>query len=184
MTSHSVTDTPPRSLAVIRLVQGLTAAGALFLLVLPPLFWARADWVMQLGPAMAGIGTHPVHVGGAARAWGAAVSLPLVGLGLFALWQLWRLFAEYAHGRALGQPALRHLRRFAWSVLATALLQPLAKAALSVALTVGNPPGQRLLSLSLGSSDYLALLLGAVLLAVAQVMHQAVLAAEENRGFV
>lgn len=174
----------PRSLGLIRLVQALTAAGALFLLVLPPLFWARAEWVAQLGPTMAAIGAHPVHVGGAARAWGAVVSAPLVGLGLFALWQLWRLFGEYAQGRALARPALRHLRRFAWSVLAAALLQPLAKAALSVVLTVGNPPGQRLLSLSLGSSDYLALLLGAVLLAVAQVMHQAVLAAEENQGFV
>jgi hypothetical protein len=69
-------------------------------------------------------------------------------------------------------------------MLASALLAPLLRAGLGVALTLGNPPGQRLLVLNLSWNDYVAILCGAVLLAVAQVMSEAVRLAEENDSFV
>ena len=107
-----------------------------------------------------------------------------MGLGLALFFLLWRLFGEYAHGRALQAPAQRLLHHVAGVLLALALLQPLTRAAMSAVLTMNQPPGQRQLVLQLSGNDYLALLTAVALLAVAHVMRQAVQAAEENRGFV
>ena len=111
-------------------------------------------------------------------------ALLVTGYGLYALWQLWRLFAEYGAGRVFGREAQSRLKRFAWALLAAALLAPLVRAAMSVVLTLGNPPGQRQLVIGLSWDDYLAVLLAAVLIAIATVMAEAVRVAEENEGFV
>jgi len=140
----------------------------------------------------AGSDTRPLPRGLRSLVWvvrgltllGALASLPGILLGLLALWHLWRLFGEYAAGRVFGRPAQQHIKAFAWCMLASALLAPLQRAAIGVALTLGNPPGERLLALSVSWSDYVAILCGAVLLAIAVVMSQAGQLAEENDGFV
>lgn len=177
--------TTPRGLRTLTwLVRALALLGALLLAVLPVVIWLSPDFVRAVGPAAAGIGSHPVVIDERALLLGAAVSLPAVLLGLAALAQLWQLFGEYAAGRVFGRRAQQRLRGFAWCMLASALAAPLLRAALGVALTLGNPPGQRLLALSLYWSDYVAILSSAVLLAVAVVMDEAVRLAEENQGFV
>jgi len=160
------------------------AAGALATVVFPVWFWLRPDWVAELGGQMTGLGCRPLVVDETARLWGGLVSLLPVGLGLALFLLLWRLFGEYAQGRALQAPAQRLLHHVAGVLLALALLQPLTRAALSAVLTMNQPPGQRQLVLQLSGNDYLALLTAVALLAVALVMRQAVQAAEENRGFV
>jgi hypothetical protein len=55
---------------------------------------------------------------------------------------------------------------------------------MSVALSWDNPPGQRLLRVTVEWKDYVLLLLGAALVAVARVMVRAAAAEEENRSFV
>ncbi len=175
----------PRGLRSLTwLVRALALLGALILGVLPLVFWLSPEFVRAVGPAAAGIGSHPVVIDERALLLGAAVSLPGVLLGLAALAQLWQLFGEYAAGRVFGHRAQQRLRGFAGFMLASALAAPLLRAALGVALTLGNPPGQRLLALSLYWSDYIAILCSAVLLAVAVVMSEAVRLAEENEGFV
>jgi len=64
------------------------------------------------------------------------------------------------------------------------VLVPLQRAAIGVALTVGNPVGQRVLVLGVNWSDYAAILCAAVLLASAAVMAEAARLAEENESFV
>lgn len=112
-----------------------------------------------------------------------ATLLP-AGLGLAALWQLWQLFGAFAAGRALTYDAQQHLRRFALVLLALAVCEPIYRGAMSVVSSLGNPPGQRMLVVSLSSHDYLQGLLALVLLAIAIVMGDAVRAADENRSFV
>lgn len=170
--------------SLIWVVRALTVLGAITLCLVPLLFWLTPDWVRSAGPSMAGVAGHPVVIDDRALLIGALSSLPGIGLGLAALWHLWRLFGEYADGRVFGRLAQGHLRTFAWCMLASALLTPLLRASLGVALTLGNPPGQRLLVLNVSWNDYVAILCGAVLLAVAQVMSEAVRLAEENDSFV
>jgi hypothetical protein len=168
---------------LVWLVRLLALVGAATLLTVPVLFWLDPDWVRAAGPALAGVAGERTVIDERARLLGGLASLPGVLLGLVALWQLWRLFGEYAAGRVFGAAAQRHLRGFAAALLASALVAPFMRAAVGVALTLGNPPGQRVLSLSLSWNDYLSILCGAVLLAVAAVMADAVRLAEDNEGF-
>jgi hypothetical protein len=170
--------------ALTRVVRVLTAIGAGVLCVVPAWFWLTPDWVRAQGPALAGLGNHPIVIDDRAIALGALCSLPPIAVALFALWHLWQLFGEYGQGRVFGQAAQIHLRRFAWAMLISALLAPFVRAAIGVALTLGNPVGQRLLVLGIDWNDYITILTGAVLLAVATAMAEAVRLAEENEGFV
>lgn len=167
-----------------RTVRAGAVVGGLFTLLGPPWFWSRADWVAAVGGGMAGLGCQPFDTSAPARAWGLVASLPPMAAGLMLFVALWRLFGEYGQGRALRLRAQQLLQSVAWALLALAVLQPLSRAALSVALTLERGPGQRQLVLQLSGDDYLFVLIALALLAVAVVMRQAVQAAEENRGFV
>lgn len=166
------------------MVRSLTLLGAFTLCVLPAVFWLSPEWVRSAGPALAGVAGHPVVIDETALLLGALASLPGVLLGLVALWHLWQLFGQYATGHVFGRGAQRHMRVFAGCMLGSAVLAPLLRAAVGVALTWGNPPGQRMLALTVSWNDYVAILCGAVMLAIALVMSQAVQLAEENDGFV
>ena len=174
----------PGSLArVVFVVRALCVLGVVTLLAVPFWFWLSPANVLALGPQMAGV-SGAIVVDERTRALGAAVSLLPIAVGLYALWQLWRLFAEYGAGRVFGRAAQVRLQRFAWALLAAALLAPLVRAVMSVVLTMGNPAGQRQLVIGFSWNDYLAVLLAAVLIAIATVMAEAVRVAEENESFV
>ena len=174
---------PGRLGRLVLVVRALCVLGVLSLVTVPFWFWLSPANVLALGPQMAGV-SGGIVVDDRARALGAAVSLLPIAVGLYALWQLWRLFAEYGAGRVFGRAALARLKRFAWALLAAALLAPLVRAVMSVVLTLGNPPGRRQLVVGLSWDDYLAVLLSVVLIAIATVMAEAVRVAEENESFV
>ncbi len=177
---------PPGSPAlgrIVSLVRGLCLVGVVMLLSVPVSVLVAPDGVHPLGLATQ-LGLHGAVPTVAARWRAAAVSLLPMAAGLFALWQLWRLFSLYQRGDVLSAGSVAVLGRFAWGVVGLALAQVLGRALMSVALTLDNAPGQRVLSLSFGSDDFVLLLLGAVLVAVARVMVVAARAAEENRAFV
>ncbi|HNK20019.1 MAG TPA: DUF2975 domain-containing protein [Piscinibacter sp.] len=167
---------------LVLVVRVLCLLGVVTLIGVPLWFWSSADNVRGFGPQLAAIGQ--VLIDERAMRLGALATVLPVSVGLFALWQLWRLFAEYSVGRVFSRAALGHLRRFAWTLLAAALLAPVMRSVMSVVFTLSNPPGQRMLALSLSWSDYLAVLLAVVLIAIATVMAEAVRVAEENEGFV
>jgi hypothetical protein len=151
------------------LVQVMCILGALLLLPIP--IW------LALSPAS----LDPMGM-----AWhlGVHEALPFVGAGLFVLAQLWRLFARYRRGDMLSAGTARVFAAFAWGVVALALMHIVGFALMSVALSWDNPPGQRLLRVTVEWKDYVLLLLGAALVAVARVMVRAAAAEEENRSFV
>jgi len=165
-------------------VRTMTALAALGLLVAVPWMWSSSERIEHWWMHSQQLRHHPVTVDTRALWSGALLSLLPLGVGLATLWQLWRLFGEYAAGRVFGRRAQRHLKRFAVGVLLLAALAPLMHTLLVLVLTLGNPPGQRLVSLGFSSDDYARLLLGAVLLAIARVMEQAVEVAEDHAGFV
>jgi hypothetical protein len=141
---------------------------------------------MGLGRA-AGLDLSHLAQGGvssAARLRMAAAGLPPVLVGLALLWQLWALFGEYLRGAVFSPRALACLRRFGALLVVLAVVQPLGQALMSVAISWDNPPGQRVLLVSISSSDN-ALVIGAlVFVAIARVMTEAARVAEENEGFV
>ncbi|HEX7866960.1 MAG TPA: DUF2975 domain-containing protein [Variovorax sp.] len=166
-----------------QVVQALVLAGAALLLAQPVLLLTTSDWLDIFGfGSFLGLPNLPADEAGRWRT--ALVSLLPVGGGLYALRHLWQLFDEYGRGRVFGAAAQGALVRFAWAVLLLALLLPLARGLMTVALSIGNPPGQRFLSISIAWFDCLHILFGAVLVAIVRVMVEARRLADDNAGFV
>jgi Protein of unknown function (DUF2975) len=141
------------------------------------------DWTHNLvlalpGNACGNLTLTPGRVAAAA----AMIAIP-VGVLLFGLWQVRALFADFGNGRVFTLASARHLRDFAACVLAQAILGPLSSAAVFLALT-SNPPGNRQFAIPLSLDNYVALIVGGVLLAVAWVMVEATRIADEHASFV
>lgn len=169
-------------------VQALAALGGTFMTVLPMLLaFAPLGWVaMLLGGADEGNVMHLLEADltSAVRARLVAVMLIPVAASLGVLWQVWRLFGQYRQGLVFSAAALSHLRRLAWALVALAVVQPLARALMSVAISLDNAPGHRHLMLSFGSDDFALLLLALVFVAIARVMVEAAQAADEVEQFI
>jgi hypothetical protein len=165
-------------------VRVLVVLGALALLSVPVWLWSSPEWLRADAMSTMGMAGQPVTIDARALWLNAAVSLPSLATGFFLLWQLWRLFGEYARGHVFGRRALQHLRRLALGVVVLGVLAPLTRTASILMLTLGNAPGQRQLLINISSDDYMRVLFGAVLLAIATVMAEAVRVAEDHAGFV
>lgn len=188
--THLALQRSPAAVSAARLrrlctfVRVLVVLGALVALTVPGWLWSSPDWVRaqaQRLPEMAG---KPMTLDARALWLFALVHVPSLLVDLFLLWQLWRLFGEYGRGDVFSRRALGHLRRFSMGVLVSGALAPVTQTAAALAVTLGNPPGQRQLIIALSSDDYTRLLVGAVLVAITSVMAQAVRVAEENAEFV
>ena len=118
------------------------------------------------------------------RVLGFLVSMVPAGVLIYGLARLRRLFRLYEVGDIFSADAARCLRQFAVAVMLQALLRPITGAALSVIMTFHNPPGERMLSLTIGSGEFAALLLGGLLLVIAWIMGEGARMADENRLFV
>lgn len=111
------------------------------------------------------------------------LALPQLAV-LYVLWQLERLFGLYRRGETLtAAPALR-IRRIGLGIMVAALMSVLMRPLAGLILTLGNPPGERMLVLLLSSTDIGLVLAGGLMLVVGWIMGEAVRIAEENRGFV
>jgi Protein of unknown function (DUF2975) len=155
----------------------LIAAAMIAVFLIPD--WTRNLLLARLGQAGQGLPLSPGPLIAAA-----GITAVPVGVLLFGLWQVRALFLKFADGQVFTLASARLLRNFAGSVLAQAILGPLSSTALMLAFTLNNPPGKRQLVITLSSHDYLALIVGGVLLAVSWVMVEATRIADENASFV
>lgn len=170
-----------------RWMQVLIAAGAAILVLVPGLFWMAEPSVLQravadLMPATAQPSQFTITP--EVKRWAVGVVAVSVALGLYALWQVWHLFAAYGRGVVFGPEASDRLRRLAWALMATALVRPLTQTVVVLLVTLNNPPGQRQLVISLAWEDYLSLLFGGLLFAMSWAMAEARRIEQENAGFV
>ncbi len=164
------------------LIQGMIAAGACF--ALGGLVWG---WVAP-GAAERFLTHHldTTHIvlTNDIRLAGFFISLVPLSILFYGLSQASQLFSGYRRGEIFTNSAVERLRRLAQSLVTVSIAGPIAQAALSVVLTWHAGPGHRQLSLSLSSNDYFLAALGLLLLAIAQVMREAVRISDEHREIV
>lgn len=165
-------------------MRALALGGGVTLLAATLVMWSSPDWIATTVAHELGLGKAPVTVAPSVQLAGALVALMPVGVGLFALLQVWHLFGDYARGAIFTAGATTRLRRLAWSIIGVALAQVLARTGLGLVLTMNNPPGQKVLVVGLSSNDYILVLFGLLLLAIAWVMVEATRLARENEEFV
>lgn len=175
-----------RTHRLLRWSRALAAACLCIAALLPALmlvYWwlTPADAVFR----QAGLGlSPPAELGLPVRLAGFAFAMvPLAALVL-GLLSARRCFACFAAGRIFSAEAARGLRGFALGVGASALLKPLAGAALSLLLGAASPEQTRTLVLSVGSDTLLSLLFAVMVAIVASVLVSAADIAAENEQFV
>lgn len=167
-----------------RVMEIVTGFGIALVAILTGAAVVSQDWTRNIALAklgQAGI-TLPITPLGQAVA-GLVLAIP-VGVMIYGLFAARRMFGEFACGEIFSERAARHLQTFAATVLAQAPLGPLTAAGFSAALSLGNPPGLRAVTIAFSVNDYFALIVGGVLFAAATVMREAARLAEENKGFV
>ena len=172
----------PRIRRLAWIVRLLCLIGLVVIGTLPFIFWAQPEWVTEVAASTWKLSKLQVDLG--SRLWGLAASMLPTSVSLFALWQMWALFGCFAEGELLALRPAQHLRRLGLGLCSLAAAQPLGHTLAILALTWGNPKGERLLSFGLSSDHYLALLFGLLLLALSQVLTEAARVADENAGFV
>ncbi|MEO3691253.1 hypothetical protein [Roseateles paludis] len=163
-------------------VRLMCVVGALAVVFLPFVFWAQADWVAQV---LRDEWRLPlVQMDLASRLGGLAASLIPAGFIVYVCWHMWALFGCFAEGELLARTPAEHLRRLGLGLTLLAAAQPISQTLVVLAVTLGNPPGERRLWFGLSSTHYLVLLFGLLLLALAQVLLEGSRVAEENREFI
>lgn len=164
------------------IVRALCLFGLVVIGTLPFIFWAQPDWVAEVAASTWNLNKLQLDLH--SRLWGLAASMVPTSVSLFALWQMWSLFGCFAQGELLATRPAQHLRRLGLGLCTLSAAQPLGQTLAILALTWGNPKGERRLWLGLSSDHYLALLFGLLLLALAQVLLEAARVADENAEFV
>ena len=169
---------------VSRVMSALCLIGMVGLPASLGLAWAYPELLGSAYPALESQWGPPGAVPWTSRVLGFLVTMVPTGVVIYGLLCLRRLFRLYEAGEIFSADAARCLKRFAVAVTLQALLRPLAGAAISVIVTFHHPPGERMLTLSLGGGEYAALLLGGLLLVIAWIMGESARIADENRQFV
>ena len=164
------------------IVRLLCLIGLVVIGTLPFIFWAQPEWVAEVAGSTWKLSKLQLDM--SSRLWGLAASMVPTSVSLFALWQMWALFGCFAEGELLALRPAQHLRRLGLGLCSLAAAQPLGHTLAILALTWGNPKGERQLWFGLSSDHYLALLFGLLLLALSQVLAEAARVADENAGFV
>lgn len=106
------------------------------------------------------------------RFMGFIVTMMPIGITILGAYHLMRLFQFYEQGSIFRAVNVRCFKKLSWVLIWWFVIGIVHKSLLSVALTLHNPPGQRMLTLELGSPDLTALLVGCVLAVIAWVMEE------------
>ena len=184
-TAETVDVAPQARLARLsRRMAWVTTVGIVLIVALMGLAFAIPEWSRNLLMSRLGATGAKLPLGPSEQAVLAVIYAVPVGVMVWGLWHVRALFRDFAAGRVFTADAAERLRRFGLSVLLQGPLGPLTATALALVLSLGNPPGQRYLVLTFSINDYVALIVGGVLVAIAAVMREAARLADENASFV
>lgn len=177
----------PSALRIRSLSRALATACLLLIVTLPVLvfaYWWLADPTELAMRASLPGSALQVPLQAWQRVAGALIMLVPVALALLGLGQARRCFRLFAAGQVFTSQAVSLLRRFAGWVAASAAAAILAQSAISVVLTLHNPPGMRHLAIGIGSDHLFTLFFAGMVWLMAAVIGQGQTLAEENASFV
>ncbi|MEM7056132.1 MAG: DUF2975 domain-containing protein [Pseudomonadota bacterium] len=118
------------------------------------------------------------------RLGGFAFTMIPAGIFLYGIWRLYCLFNLFAQGELFSSRAARHLHAFAAALLIKTCLTPFTGAAIGVLASWNNPPGERMLAISLSQAGVAWMLIAALLFALSWIMTVAEEIAEDQKLIV
>lgn len=169
---------------IANLMRGMVLIGGIVFVGSTLFLWFSLEWVKAVAIRDVGLDAASITLTPAVHWIGALVALVPLSVGVFGMFQAWKLFGDYAQGQIFTARASTRLRRLAWSLIVSALTQVLARSATGVAVTFNNPTGKKMLIVNVSSTDYTFVLFGVLLLGIAWVMVEATRLAQENAEFV
>ncbi|HJN46842.1 MAG TPA: DUF2975 domain-containing protein [Vicinamibacterales bacterium] len=104
--------------------------------------------------------------------------------GAIALWFLSVAFRRFASGAWFDPASSIAFRRFALLLLLQTGLQPIHSAMSSVVLSMNHPPGQKILSITLGTNELKSIGLALIIWVIAELIRRGRSLEEENEAFV
>lgn len=146
--------------------------------------WLTPSWVEAYVVPTLRLQSVPVALDAGTRLTAFAASMVPMAVLLYLLHQAYELFDAFRLGQVFSPQAPIRLRRIGSCILALALLRPITSSLLGLILTWTNPPGQRILALSLSIDDYMIAALGGLVLAIGHVMSEAARMAEDHSQIV
>lgn len=177
----------PRLRRVVRLGRALSVATLVILLLLVGSglgLWLSPALVERIVVPQVGLAGHAVALDGASLCAGLVISAIPLGILAYGLLQVRQIFRDFGRGEIISPLLARRLEAFGAAVTLQGLISPLVGAALSIALTLGNPPGARAIALSISSHDVVAVIVGLLVIGIGAVMREAARIAEENASFI
>ncbi len=174
-------DTLSRIRAVSLFLRGLARVGLIGLGLLALVTVAKTGWLLSLLEAD---GPELVTVTGATTLALQAVVLILLLPPAYTLLQVRHLFTHFAEGRIFDPAPALAIRRTGIGMLAMVAGGILAKPLVTVLLTMGNPPGQRQVSVAVSADTYVLALFGGLMITLGWVLGEATRLSDENRQFV
>ena len=116
--------------------------------------------------------------------YGFLISLIPVGIALIAVNSLRKLFELYEKIEIFSEKCVRHIRVFGWMLLIGQLAYPFYCALMSLALTISNPPGHRMIVVALGLTQIWLILLASSILLISWIMEEGKKLQEEHEATV
>jgi len=110
--------------------------------------------------------------------------LPPTALAIYQLVILRRLFTLYEKGKIFAAENVECYRRLGWMLIVWVGCEIASNSLLSIALTLSNPPGQRVVTLGVSSGELASLFIGIVVLVISWVMDEGRKILEEQSLFV
>ncbi len=167
-----------------RFMQYICLAAIIGLPVFMAVFWYNFHVFFDDIAQQQGIVIQPDYVGPWNIVLGFVCSMLPMGIVMYGLWRLKALFALYQQAAFFTQANVRHLRAFSLALFANVLISPLAGALVSVVVTMNHPPGERALSISLGSGQLSTAFVAGVFLLVSAIMVEGRKLADDNAEIV
>lgn len=168
----------PNAVRLSRALAWIFRAGFVAAPVLTVLVFLNLEWVLQAqGAAALGVPAgfdvvHPESLPVETKLLGLVVACVPLTLTCAMLANLAALFAGYARGEVFTAGGVRRIRRVGLLLLVRELAAPFVGAAMSVALTLGNPPGGRMLVLGFESANLTQIVTALTILMAGYVMDQ------------
>ena len=100
------------------------------------------------------------------------------------LWQVRRCFMQFSIGRFFSTTVVLGFSRFAGWTMASVIASVVTASLVSVVITIQNPAGSRMFTLSFGSDQVLLLFFAGMVWVMASIVHQGQMLAQENASFV
>ncbi len=148
------------------------------------LLWSVPRWAPLVARGTAALQLEPITLTATIRWIGLLLTTAYWAVLARGLWVAHVLFQRLSVGLVFELETGALLRRLGWLLVIFSGLTPIVCSLTALLVTIGNPPGQRLLRFAISDHEIVLAIVGMLTLTMGSAMAEAAKLAEENRQIV